>query len=58
MVITAVVVTATQEVLLLGRGDAMTLCNGNEVWVYMADNALAGTTAEQPACTWAALWGK
>ena len=34
----------------------MTLCDGDEVWVYTADNAGAGTTAEQPACTWAALW--
>jgi len=58
MAITAAAVTATQEVPLPGRGDAMTLCDGDEVWVYTADNAGAGTTAEQPACTWAALWGK
>jgi len=41
-----------------GRCDAMTLCDGDEAWVYAADNAGAGITAEQPACTWAVLRGE
>jgi len=58
MAITAVAVTATQEVPLPRQGDAMTLCDGDKVWVYAGNNAGAHTTAEQLACTWAVLWGK
>ena len=50
--------TATREVALPRRGDAMTPCDGDEARVYVADKAGAGATAAQLACTWAVPWGK
>jgi len=55
MATTAAVVT--REVALLRRGDAMAVCDGNNARMYAADDAGTGTTAEQFARTWAALWG-
>ena len=53
-----VVATATQEVALPRQGNVMLLCNAKKVKVSTANNAGASATAEQLACTWAALWGK
>jgi len=33
----------------------MTVCDSDKVGVYAANNAGAGATAEQFACTWAVL---
>ena len=54
MAITPTAATATQEVALPRRGDAMAMCDGDGARVYVADNAGAGATTEQ-ARTWAAL---
>jgi len=45
-------------VCIAKAGDEMTVSDGDEVGVYAANNAGAGTTAEQFAHTWAALWGE
>ena len=55
MATTAAVVT--REVALLRRGDAMAVCDGDKARMDAADDASAGTIAEQFARTWAALWG-
>jgi len=34
----------------LGQGNAMAMCDGNKARIFVADNAGAGTTAEQFAC--------
>ena len=54
----AVAATGTREVTLPTRGDEMTIFDGDEARAYAADDAGAGTTAGQFACTWAALWGE
>jgi len=54
----AVIATATQEVTLPRCGEEMTMCGGDEARAYVTDNAGAGTTAEQFACTKATLWDK
>jgi len=46
---------AMQEVALQRRGDVMAVRDGDKARICAADNASAGTTAEQFACTWAAL---
>jgi len=46
---------ATREVALRRRGDATALRDGDKARICAADNAGAGTTAEQFARTWAAL---
>ena len=51
-------VTATREVALPRRSDATGMCDDNKARVYTADNAGAGTAAEQFAWTQAALWGR
>jgi len=46
---------ATREVALQRRGNAMAMCDGDKARMCAADNACAGTTAEQFAHTCAAL---
>jgi len=46
MAITAAVATVTQEVALPRWGNEMMMCDGNEVRVYVTDNAGTGATAE------------
>jgi len=54
----AATATVTREVTLPRRGDEMTMYGGDEVRAYATDNAGASATAEQFACTEAALWDK
>jgi len=58
MAIMAAAATGTREVALPTRGDEMTIFDGDNARAYAADNAGAGATAGQFACTWAALWGE
>ena len=58
MAIMAAVATGTREATLLTWGNEMMIFDGNEARAYAADNAGAGATAGQFACTWAALWGE
>jgi len=58
MAIMVVVATGTQEVALPTWGDEMMIFDGNEARAYAANNAGAGATAGQFACTWVALWGE
>jgi len=55
IVIMAAVATATQEVALPTQGDEMSIFDGDKARAYMANNAGAGATTEQFACTCAAL---
>ena len=57
IVIMPAVVAATQEVAFPRWGDAMVMCDGNKVSIFASDNASAGTTAEQFACTWGCAVG-
>jgi len=57
MAMATTVAVVTQEVALLRRGDVMAVCDGNNARIYMANDASAGTTAEQFTHMWAVLWG-
>ena len=48
----------TREVALWRRGNVMVMCDGDKARMCAANNAGAGTTAEQFARTCAALWGR
>ena len=58
MAMMAITAAATREATLPRWGNKMTTCDSDRARVYAADNAGASTTAEQLACTWAALWGR
>jgi len=45
-------------VCIAEAGDEMTVSDGDEAGVYAANNAGTSATAEQFACTQAALWGE
>jgi len=57
IVIMPAVAEATREVALPRRGDAMVMCDGDKASIFASDNAGAGTTAEQFACTWGCAVG-
>ena len=55
---TTAAAATTREVALRRRGNAMAMCDSDKARMCAANNAGAGTTTEQFACTCAALWGR
>jgi len=58
VLVATVAAAATREVALQRRGNATAMCDGDKARMCAANNAGAGTTAEQFARTWAAPWGQ